>query len=215
MNFVALNYSIVVLAETHNPTILHPAFLAARGIVPVDWKTAEPPVCTPAISSVKYDIGVVFTAELSKFMVRDNAPKENTSLPELATKYVEELPHVHYTAVGINFTGYIECPNAETWAIDRFLRSGPGNDEKMKPTTVGLKLVYPGDPGVLNLGCDPGTIQKGGEQVAIPSLIINGNYHMPIAPERCLEETRNAIGLFSRRLAHFAQITETVFGLTK
>ena len=36
--------TIVLLAETHNPTILNPDFLKYNEIVPFDWKVAGSPV---------------------------------------------------------------------------------------------------------------------------------------------------------------------------
>lgn len=205
----------MVLAEAHNPTILHPAFLSAQGIVPPDWHLAEPPFCTPAMSVVKFSNQVVFTAELNKFMVRDDAPAENTLLPGLALRYIEVLPHVHYSAVGVNFSGFAECPNAESWLINRFLRPGPGNDDKIKPKSLAMKLVYPVDNGILNLSCEGGEVGNMGERDPVPSLLITGNYHTSVSPEHSLAEARNAISLFGSRMAHFAKTTETVFGVNK
>ena len=52
MGLAVLNRAVVVLAREHNPTILHPSFLGAQGIVPKDWQLAEPPMCTPPLSMV-------------------------------------------------------------------------------------------------------------------------------------------------------------------
>jgi hypothetical protein len=38
LEFKIINTTIVVAAEAHNPTILHPAFLRAEKIVPRDWE---------------------------------------------------------------------------------------------------------------------------------------------------------------------------------
>jgi hypothetical protein len=203
----------VVLAQAHNPTILHPTFLSVQGIVPADWQLADPPICTPAISVVKYVNQIVFTAELNKLMVLDNAPRESTPVPSLASKYVEMLPHVNYSAVGINVSGYVECPSPAGWVINRFLKRGSGNDDKLEPSAIGIKFVYPVERGILNLNCDVGSIEKTQEKSDRPCLLINGNYHISVSHDKALEETQSAIGLYPQCVAHFAQISQVVFGL--
>src|SRR5690348_7266953 len=101
--------SVVVLAQDHNPSILHPSFLASQGIVPEEWQCAEPPICTPAFSVTSYANGVVFTVESHRFQVQDKNPQGNGSTspaPELAARYIRKLPYVRYRAVGINLTGF-------------------------------------------------------------------------------------------------------------
>jgi hypothetical protein len=214
VKLVLLNSSVVILAKAHNPTILHPSFLSAQGIVPSDWELAENPICTPAISVVKYANNVVFTAELNKLMIRQDDPSADTPVRRLALAYVEKLPHVTYSAVGVNFAAFIERPTPAQWVIDRFLSKGPGNDEKLKPDAVGLKFVYPVEGGRLNLGCDAGTIQNAEKKTTVPALIINANYDTPVSGHS-IEETKNAISLFDKRLVHFTEITDSVFGLIK
>ena len=211
MNFVALNTSIVVLAQAHNPTILHPSFLSSEGIVPPDWKPSEPPICTPAISLVKYENGIVFTAEMNKLMILDNAGQSKSDLPELSLKYIEKLPHVHYSAVGVNITGYCECANAEEWIMQRFLKPGPGTEAPLKPNAVGLKFVYSIAGAVFNLTCDAADIQLDGAR-KIHGLMINGNYHIAVEQENWLKNTKIAIQSFQERLAHFSETTDIIFG---
>jgi hypothetical protein len=215
VKFTGLNTSIVVLAEAHNPTILHPAFLHSQGIIPADWKLAADPVCTPAISVVQFSNQVVFTAEINKLMVRDDASREDTTIPDLVLKYINVLPHVHYSAVGINLSGYVECQNANMWLINRFLQQGAGNDDKNKPISSALKLTYPVDNGVLNLSCEAGSVHKVQGQPSVSALLINGNYHTGIGRDRALEETQNAISMFKARLTHFSCFADMIFGLDK
>jgi hypothetical protein len=127
MKLELLNTSVVVVAQEHNPTILHPAFLAAEGIAPQDWKPAAPPICTPAFSFVKYGNGIVFTVESNRFSVTDESPSGEVAeslAPKLAISYVEKLPHVRYTAVGINLHGFVLCETPEAFLIARFLKEG-------------------------------------------------------------------------------------------
>ena len=215
LKLAVLNVSVVVLAEVHNPTILHPAFLVAQEIVPSDWELADLPVCTPAISVVKFTNNILLTAEIPKFQVVDNSPTPATPIPGLAVRYIEKLPHVRYTAVGINISGYVQCPQPEAFLLDRFIKHGPWADAKLKPDTLGVQLTYPVEQGKLNLKCEPGTVHKTQGKTELPVLLINANYHIGLAAERALAEAKSAIELLPQRLAHFDEITQIVFGLEK
>ena len=213
VKFETLNTSIVVLAETHNPSILHPAFLTMLGIVPQEWKLAEPPVCTPLVSVVKYENKIAFKAEPSKFMVLSEDPAENSPLAEVVSKYVEALPHVPYTAVGTNVAGFIECVDPESWVVKRFVKEGPGNDKRHSPKGATIKLMYKLEKGILAVNCDPGTVRKKDEPTERPCLLINGNIHMVVPQESRREGTLAAVNLHSANIARFMEIVQIVFGL--
>jgi hypothetical protein len=209
VNFIALNRSIVILAQAHNPSILHPSFLSSQKIVPPNWEVADQPVCTPPFSIAKYTNGIVFTAELNKLVILATSPNDGRSLPELATKYVETLPHVHYSAVGINVGGYAECADPANWMIQRFLKRGPGTDEKIQPNALGLKLVYPLNDGTCIVSVDAGTVQlDGGAQVE--GLVLGGNYHFKMPKGENLIDVKRAISLFPVHLAHFEQLIDVI-----
>src|SRR5947199_82480 len=95
-----LNSSIVVTAESHNPTILHPLFLERERIVPEQWRlAADSVVCTPLMSALRFDNGVQMTVETTKLQVIDSSSDDSRS-EEIAARYVTALPHVRYTGVG-------------------------------------------------------------------------------------------------------------------
>src|SRR5262245_9370718 len=108
MAFSLASSSVVVLAKDHNPSLLHPAFLAGQGIMRSDEELAEQSISTPAVSVVKYASGLVFMVELNKLQITDNAPTGDPDRPaRLAGQYLEALPHVRYVAIGLNFTGFV------------------------------------------------------------------------------------------------------------
>ena len=69
-----IEVSAVVLAQVHIPTILHPSFLAAEGIVPRDWQLAGPVISMPPLATATYANGITFTADESRLVVRDARP---------------------------------------------------------------------------------------------------------------------------------------------
>lgn len=210
VKFVPISSAVVVVAKAHNPSILHPAFLKAQKIVSEQWELLGQSLSTPAISIVKYSNGISFVAENTRLVIREDSQSLTHVVQELATKYVESLPHVHYTAVGINFDGFIECEAPDQWLRNRFLKDGPGNDEQLKPTDLSLKFVYPIDNGILNLTCDSGIVRsKDGETLCV---LLAANYHIPVS-EVSVNHAVNAIASYQNRLAHFTKTTDTIFGL--
>ena len=211
-----LNTSVVVLADAHNPSILHPSFLKAQAIVPAEWELADAPVCTPAISVARFKNGIVFTVEVPKFQVLDSTPNVTSQISELATKYVSELPQVHYNAVGINVAGFVECERPEQWIVDRFIKPGPWNNDQVRPQAVGMKFVYEAAGARLNLSCDAGTLRSLTAEAPNKSvLFINGNYHTPLKPGSAFEDAKEAIAKYHERVSHFNSLTQSVFGLEK
>lgn len=216
MKLEIVNTSGVVLAEHHNATILHPAFLRAQGIVPEDWTLATDPICTPPLATASYTNGIVFTVEPDKLQVVDNLPAQDIAtspLPTLITAYVRTLPHVHYTAVGVNLTGFVACPDPESFLTSRFLTPGAWNSSALPLQALGLRFVYPAPPGLLNLSCDVGGVRRNQESDEMMAVIVRANYHTPLTTDSRPDEASAAIGLFTQRAAHFRHIAGVVLGL--
>jgi len=175
-----MNISVVVVAEQHNPTILHPSFLYGQKIVPGEWKIVEGPICTPAFSLVGFDGGISFRVEQSKLQIVDTAPHGDGSdsvVSTLAKAYVEKLPHVHYKAVGVNFAAFSICENCSNYMVERFLKSGPWNGEELKPLAAGVHLTYQLDNATLNLSLRPGYRQDSEGHDSSAGIVLEGNCH--------------------------------------
>jgi len=216
MKLEMLSASVVVVAQGHNPTILHPAFLSSQGIVPADWETAEAPVCTPAFAVVKFSNDIVFVVDADKFQVSDNrfqADPAGSPLSDLAIRYVEKLPHVRYTAVGINLEGFAACAAPESHIIRRFLNRGPWSEGALRPQALGLTFVYPLPDATLRLTCDAGKATQAPDDAGRTGLLIRANYHKELSQTGALEEARIFLRGFADRFAHFRDTAMTVLGL--
>ena len=146
MQLKILNTGLVVTAQAHNPAILHPAFLVAQKIVPEDWEPADPPICTPPFAQVKFKNQIVFTVQTDRLQVKDERPPEDvrsSQVPELATKYIRTLPHVRYTAVGVNVTGALECADPGAFLVERFMKPGPWNERELSLQSTTIQMQYP------------------------------------------------------------------------
>src|SRR3989338_2693512 len=108
MNFNLDSFSIVILAQAHNPSILNPDFLKNQGIIS-NLLTPNKIICTPPVAQVSYVEGISITAEFDKLQFTDVSPKRiplESPVPEISEKYIKTLPHVKYTAIGLNFIGH-------------------------------------------------------------------------------------------------------------
>jgi len=214
MKLELLSTTVVVVAREHNPTILHPAFLAAQRIVPEDWELAEPPVCTPAFSATRYANGIAFFVESNRLMVTEEMPDGNpmnSRIPRLVAAYVEKLPHVRYKAVGVNFSACCLRKQPEQFLIERFLKGGAWNDETRSPRAFGARFVYQIEDTVLRLVFDAGQIHHQGKPES--ALLINGNYHSELPDVEPMKALRKLVGRWGERLEHFTRFSREILGM--
>ncbi|MEW6743091.1 MAG: hypothetical protein AB1486_10055 [Planctomycetota bacterium] len=176
--------SCVVLGMSHNPTILNPDFLMIRRIVPKEWGwEVSETVTTPVFAVVRYTAGLAISVEPNRLQVVDVAcgsQPTKTRAPEIAGAYVQCLPHVRYSAVGVNFQSVVcVAGTPEEMLRDRFIAKGPFDRSSRQPDGAGVRFLYGlGHDGRLTLSLD------GGQQAVSespnekqPVVLINGNFH--------------------------------------
>jgi hypothetical protein len=210
-----LNASVVVAAEAHNPTILHPAFLEARNIVPADWKPSEV-VCTPPVAMVKYNgEELVISVDMARLQVIDNSPgdqPERSPAAEVAAKYITELPHVNYKAVGVNFTVFSPLESAERWLLERFLKPDGSWQEQYAPKAIGLRFVFALPDGTLTLRVDAGTVKRR-EQSERFGVLVNANCNYDLPADKKLEIAVQALSRFADNCKLVRERINAVLGL--
>ncbi len=109
-----VGFSVVVVAQSNNPTILNPDFLLHNGIVSSSWIPHGDPVTTPVFSEVLFDRGLVVRADPEKITFEQAAASrlapEDIDCPAIAKGYLRTIPHVPYTALGLNPRAVIANP---------------------------------------------------------------------------------------------------------
>lgn len=173
--------SIVVVGKDHNPTILNPDFLRIRGIVPEEWGwKVDATITTPALGFVRYANGMVISVEHEKLQVVDahsGTPAESKAA-EIASRYVQTLPHVRYAAVGTNFSATVDAERPTDYLKDRFLKPGGWDSATHPLEAVGLRFVYPLKDGRVVVSLDLGeALPEQGGEARIDLLIVNANFH--------------------------------------
>ncbi|MGH8608488.1 MAG: hypothetical protein ACREX9_14065 [Gammaproteobacteria bacterium] len=184
MDISHFEFSVVVVANDHNPTILNPDFLGRQGVIQEGWgwKVVGPAITTPPFATVSYDSGVTVSIESHRLQVIDSSAPgspQSSKAVNITQKYVEVLPHVRYSAVGINFRSIVEHADANAFLKARFLKSGVWDSEAHPLQTVGLKLVYPLDGGRVTLSLNGGTVTQPLEKEIkqLSGILIHANFH--------------------------------------
>lgn len=177
--------SIVVVAANHNPTILNPDFLLFNSIVPEDWELAEHPLCTIPLAQVVYKNGFKIISQLEKVIFSESLQDkrlEESNVSSIAKKYAEKLPHVNYTAVGINPTGHIVFNTREelqAYILRTFFTPSPWKQFKGGPREASCKFSYQLDTTKFNLTIEERALNVFEDQ-SLPVLAISANFHHEI-----------------------------------
>lgn len=86
--FNPISFSVVVIANDHNPTILNPDFLRTNNIIPSDYAVKNT-VTTPPFSTVEYENGITISVEIDKLQVINNI-SNGLDTAETAVKIASE-----------------------------------------------------------------------------------------------------------------------------
>ena len=212
--FQLRTFSVVVVAKNHNPSLLNPDFLLIRHIVPDGYELAEPPITTPPVAIVKYKQGISITVEMEKLQVIETTAGEFPESPlatDIASKYVHTLPHVRYTGVGINWSGFLRKKDPDLWICNRFLSKGPWRDDPHKLVSSVVRLTY--DLGNIrcNLSLASGQIFE--EETQIPVVTVDVNYHHDITAYPGDDDVVGVINCWKDRLHHFLLLIRDVLDL--
>ena len=119
-----IELSIVLLAESNNPSIVNPDFLLRNGIIDETWKLKAPAVATPVLAELIYEGGLSVRADPERIAFvqeLDGTSLADCVCPTMAEVYVGAVPHVPYKAVGINPRFFVESGDAGAAPVSSLL----------------------------------------------------------------------------------------------
>lgn len=123
--FNLVEFSVVIVAQSHNPSILNADFLHNNGIVGEKWQPRENCLTSPMLSRVAFNDGLVVQADPLRVTIEqsgDALTKEALVCASAAKGYLKTVPHVRYIAVGVNSTCILR--NIPLCRVSDALRSG-------------------------------------------------------------------------------------------
>lgn len=201
---IYLNAASVVLAgQEHNPSLLNPDFLERNEIVPSSWsdERGTPVLTTPPLSIVTYANGISIRVEPNRVQIQDGGPDPRLSVSPItgiATRFVKTLPHVRYTAVGINLQSVAECDSPSDILKGRFLKPGRWDRKKRPVQSAGFRFVYEIRDSRIIVSLDSGKAEKrlqGPRGDPVPVITISANFHRDCSAgtfESVIEHLSNA-----------------------
>jgi len=177
------NFSVVVLGQNHNPTVLNPDFLKINKIVPSEWELASPPICVEPMSQVVFKNRVKITAQMDRIIFEETIEKEQPIrlfTPGIAQKYTKVLPHVEYTAVGLNPKGHLNTEgkkvSCKKFLVDKFIKKGPWQDFENSSVSPSLKFAYNVEDTTFSLTIEE-KMFRNKDKEPISVIFLGGNFH--------------------------------------
>lgn len=175
---VVHNASVVLTAQSHNPSILNPDFLKRNKIVGEDWEVKET-ITTPALSQTKFSNGITWLVDESRCAITQTIRdifRNNYLVHSLAVNYVNVLPHISYRAVGLNWSFHLPKKNSKSWLKKKFIKEGNWQSNELPINSVDLKFAI----GVKDDICFfkiRSDIIHFPEQDKVEAIVADANYH--------------------------------------
>lgn len=106
MKIISKKNSLVIIGKEHNPTVFLGDFLIESGIIAsIDEIDRDQTVITPAFGNIKITGSTSIKVQPEKLTIED---KFNDKPFKVGQKYCKNLPHIPYSAIGINLLLLVE-----------------------------------------------------------------------------------------------------------
>lgn len=177
-----IELSVVLVADSNNPSIINPDFLKHNRIVDAGYEVQDFPISTPAFSQVAYKNGITVTSDPARVLFQQTRElaKANVVSPGIAKRYLQCVPHVPYRAIGINPKGFRRILGQEPNVIANMLRDkGSWMSFHDVNPSVQLKAIYRYDGRVISL--DVMGTQRTENDQKVPGVMFQANVHRDLA----------------------------------
>ena len=179
-----IEFSVVFVAMSNNPSILNPDFLYHNGIVDASWEVQDPRISTPAYSQVTFDGGLTVKAVPDRIIFeqieKGKLPVEDIVCPKIAKIYLNKVPHVPYRAVGINLKGFRTLQNkTDEKVADALIEKGEWMSFKDTIPDIQIKAIYSYEKRKISFDINQINKQEKDEK-QIPGILFQANIHRDI-----------------------------------
>lgn len=193
MKLESILSTVVVIAEMHNPTILHPSFLINEQIIPNNWHPVGNILCTPGFSTAAFNSNYSFFVDHNRLEIKNRISShkiEDSEVADIAAKYIKKLEHTKYLAVGINFIFFVSHENPDKYIINTYLKNNfPQSADNFRKTKLEFEIEIEGYLMNLKFGSGEKPSKKNEEK----GIIIASNTHKDLTSNNKIEELLNIL----------------------
>ena len=203
-------FSVVLVADNVEPSMINPDFLRHNGIVGSDLQTEQPPVSTPVFSQVAFEGGLSVVAHPNQFdfVQQGEALTENIASPNIARRFLEKVPHPAYKAIGINPTGVRTLDDGSGGVATTLIGGGEWMAFENISPMVSLKATYSCQDRQITLGVhDFKKRESDGSES--PGLLFAANIHRDIGETdrtRCIARLMSVLSRWEDDLSDFKNL---------
>ena len=100
-----VEFAVVLVAPSNDPSIINQDFLYRFNIVGPEFEVQQPTISTPVLSHISFTRGLSVVSVPDRVVFSQSGNPLGVAevvSPGVAKRYVERVPHIAYTAVGIN-----------------------------------------------------------------------------------------------------------------
>jgi len=194
--------SIIIAAQDLTPTMMSQDFLKFSGIVPKDWELAQQPVLNPNFAQLNFKNGINLTAQPRTIAISESLSGknlENISISQIASQYIEKLPHAEYMGLSFSPKILIPFPNSpesvRQYITGNLLGSGSWKEIGQVPVQAGINLMYLLDKCQLTINISEARLQQP-QKPPITALLFAGSFNYNINSEDSQGEKINQLTKF-------------------
>lgn len=179
-----VGFSVVLVANSNNPSIINPDFLRYNKIVDETRVVHGDPIAIPGFSQVTFEGGVSVSSDAGRVSFDQNTnslANDGVICQKMAKRYLETVPHVPYSAIGINPKGYRISPEVSEIKVSTLLvGNGAGISFKDVTPELLLKTVYRYEKRMIVLEIVEHKMQEKGN-VETSGILFQANIHRDIS----------------------------------
>ena len=212
--------SLVIAAQSLNPTLVSYEFLKSSGTIPQDWELAQQPVLNPNFAQLNFTNGVSISAQPRTLNLSESVGNiEDLIIPQVAAKFVAKLPYADYVGLSLSPKLLLPFPDApETvrqYITETLLGSGAWKKIGKVPVQAGINLMYLLDRCQLSISVSEAKLQKP-QEPPMMAILFSGNFNYNIDSRQNISDSKTAqmmsfLNYWKSDLEEFRAIVEGKF----
>jgi hypothetical protein len=180
---------LTIAAQGLAPSMMSQDFLKFSGIIPQDWELAQQPVLNPNFAQLNFTNGVGINAQPRTINLSESLNNKKTAditIHQVASKYLEKMPHAEYIGFSFNPKILIPFPRnpqaVRQYITESLLGSGAWKHIGKTPVQAGVNLLYYLDRCQLSINISEANLQKP-QTAPVAAILFSGSFNYNVRVE--------------------------------